>query len=81
MKVIIDFVHLGEFVDKLFVMCNDDELEVAVVTRPQIDEVDQCVAQPINVITVQVGGRLVQRENATLGAEYLCQCHADDKAS
>ena len=54
-----------------------DQLE-AVLLPPGLDDFDEGVGQPLDVLGVEVRGGLIQGQNPTVLAESLCQAEPHD---
>ena len=62
-----------------FIVCDDDELEVFLLPPGQHD-VTQGLRKAATVVCIQVGGGLIQSQDATVQAEGFSQCQPNDEA-
>ena len=60
-----DLVTTGQILDEVLVMRDDHQLEVP-LRRTLVDDVRQCGGKAPNVLAVQVGGGLVQGDDAAV---------------
>ena len=76
--VVLDPPASGQLVYKLLVVSDNHQLEVP-LPGSLSNDLTQSSGQAVDVLSVQVGGRLVQGDNATVGGECLGQGKSDDQ--